>query len=214
MYKTILKYGEDRFEEKRSEFIGYAQRVESEEEARAFVDKIKAMHKQATHNVYAYIIGENMGIQRYSDDGEPQGTAGVPVLDCIKKKGLTNVAVVVTRYFGGVLLGTGGLVRAYSHGAAIALEAGEPVEKVLGRAVYFKLSYDLYGKIQYLCGTNDWHIEDSVFTDEVEVKIYFESDIIEDVKKSVIEATNGKVVIREDDEVYYYKMENRLYPEV
>src|SRR5690606_33864219 len=93
-----------------------------EEEARAFINKIKSEHKEATHNVYAYIIGQNMGIQRYSDDGEPQGTAGVPVLDVINKNLVTDTAVVVTRYFGGVLLGAGGLVRAYSKGAALAIK--------------------------------------------------------------------------------------------
>ena len=111
-YKTIKELrATDEFEEKKSLFIGNVKRVENEAEARAFIDEIKSQHKQATHNVYAYVIGENMGIKRYTDDGEPQGTAGIPALEVIKKNGITDCAVVVTRYFGGVLLGTGGLTR-------------------------------------------------------------------------------------------------------
>ena len=98
-YITIREYGEDSFIEKKSEFIGYAKRVENEEEAKAFVAEIKSKHKQARHNCWGYIIGENMGIQRYSDDGEPQGTAGIPILEVMKKSNITDCAVVVTRYF-------------------------------------------------------------------------------------------------------------------
>ena len=131
-YITIRNSGEDRFEEKKSEFIGYAKRVENEEDAKAFVSEIKNLHKQATHNCFAYIIGENMNIQRYSDDGEPQGTAGIPILEVMKKSNVTDCAIVVTRYYGGVLLGTGGLNRAYTKGASIAIRAAGIVEKVYG----------------------------------------------------------------------------------
>ena len=155
---TLKNYGEDSFEEKKSEFIGYAKRVTTEEEAKEFVAEIKNQHKTARHNCYAYIIGENMGIQRYSDDGEPQGTAGIPILEVIKKNELTDCAVVVTRYFGGILLGTGGLTRAYTKGAVIAIEAGVVVEKVRGIRVAIDVEYDLYGKLQYICGQNNWHI--------------------------------------------------------
>lgn len=102
-YITVKDFGEDRFEEKKSEFIGYAKRVENEEEAKAFINEIKNMHKQARHNCSAYIIGKDMNIQRYSDDGEPQGTAGIPILEVMKKSRVTDCAVVVTRYFGGIL---------------------------------------------------------------------------------------------------------------
>ncbi|ADL51911.1 YigZ family protein [Clostridium cellulovorans] len=213
MYYTILNYGEDRFEEKRSEFIGYAKRVETEDEAKAFVTEIKLMHKQATHNTYAYIIGENMGIQRYSDDGEPQGTAGIPILEVIKKKGVTNIAVVVTRYFGGVLLGAGGLVRAYSKGAAIAIDAGNIVEKVKGIPLHIIISYELLGKIQYLCSENSWHIEDTLYTDQVELIIYAETHLVQVMKDKVTEATNGKGIFKEEKDQYYFKKEGRLYIE-
>ena len=149
-YITVKKRAEDSFEEKKSEFIGYVKRVTTEEEAKEFVAEIKSMHKQARHNCYAYIVGENMGIQRYSDDGEPQGTAGIPILEVIKKQGITDCAIVVTRYFGGILLGAGGLTRAYIKGASIAIDAAGVVEKVHGARVSIEIEYDLYGKIMNL----------------------------------------------------------------
>ena len=210
-YITIRDYGEDRFIEKKSEFIGYAKRVENEEEAKAFVNEIKSMHKQARHNCWAYVIGENMGIQRYSDDGEPQGTAGIPILEVIKKNDLTDCAVVVTRYFGGILLGASGLTRAYTKGAVIAINAAGTVEKVLGLRIAIDVDYDLYGKIQYICGENNWHIEDAEFTDKVKVYILSEKEKAEDIKSKIIELTNGKAIIDFDEENIYFKEENRLY---
>lgn len=210
-YITIRDRGEDSFEEKKSEFIGYAKRVETEEEAKEFVNEIKSMHKQARHNCWAYVIGENYGIQRYSDDGEPQGTAGIPILEVMKKQGITDCCVVVTRYFGGVLLGAGGLTRAYTKGASIAVKAGGVVEKVKGSKVSISIDYDFIGKIQYLCGQNNWHIEDSEYTDKVVVHIFAENSIIETIEKEVTEATNGKASIEKSEEGIYFKEENRLY---
>lgn len=210
-YITIRDRGEDSFEEKKSEFIGYAKRVETEEEAKEFVNEIKSMHKQARHNCWAYVIGENYGIQRYSDDGEPQGTAGIPILEVMKKQEITDCCVVVTRYFGGVLLGAGGLTRAYTKGASIAVKAGGVVEKVKGSKVSISIDYDFIGKIQYLCGQNNWHIEDSEYTDKVVVHIYAENSIIETIEKEVTEATNGKAAIEKSEEGIYFKEENRLY---
>lgn len=210
-YITIRDCGEDRFEEKKSEFIGYAKRVESEEEAKEFVNEIKSMHKQARHNCWAYVIGQNYGIQRYSDDGEPQGTAGIPILEVMKKQGVTDCAIVVTRYFGGILLGAGGLTRAYTKGASIALKAGGVVEKVEGIKVSIEIDYDLIGKIQYLCGQNNWHIEDSEYTDKVTVHIYAEKIVVPTIEKEVIEATNGKAIISKTEEGIYFKEDNRLF---
>lgn len=210
-YITIRDYGEDSFEEKKSEFIGYAKRVESEEEAKEFINEIKSMHKQARHNCFAYVIGENYGIQRYSDDGEPQGTAGIPILEVMKKQGVTDCAIVVTRYFGGILLGAGGLTRAYTKGASIALKAGGVVEKVEGCKVSITIDYDLIGKIQYLCGQNNWHIEDSEYTDKVTIFIYAENGVAELIEKEVIEATNGKAIINKSEEDIYFKENNRLF---
>jgi uncharacterized protein, YigZ family len=213
-YITVKSFGEDRFEEKKSEFIGYAKRVENEEEAKAFINEIKNMHKQARHNCSAYIIGSNMNIQRYSDDGEPQGTAGIPILEVLKKSGVTDCAVVVTRYFGGILLGTGGLTRAYTKGASIAIKAAGIVEKVEGQKLSFEMEYDLFGKIQYICGQNSWHIEEVEYTDKVIVNLLTEKTIGDNVESEVIEATNGKVIVRKSDEGIYFKEGNRLYAEI
>ncbi|MBN1037938.1 YigZ family protein [Clostridium cagae] len=210
-YITIRNFGEDRFEEKKSEFIGYAKRVESEEEAKAFVNEIKNMHKQARHNCWAYVIGKNMNIQRYSDDGEPQGTAGIPILEVMKKSGITDCAVVVTRYFGGVLLGTGGLTRAYTKGASISIKSAGIVEKVVGLKLTLEMDYDLFGKVQYICAQNLWHIEETEYTDKVIVHILAEKDIIENMEKEMIECSSGKIIISKSDEEIYFKEENRLY---
>ncbi|OOM70868.1 YigZ family protein [Clostridium sp. BL-8] len=210
-YITIRDFGEDRFEEKKSEFIGYAKRVESEDEAKAFINEIKNMHKQARHNCSAYIIGQNMNIQRYSDDGEPQGTAGIPILEVMKKSRVTDCAVVVTRYFGGILLGTGGLTRAYTKGASIAIKAAGIVEKVEGLKLSFEMEYDLFGKVQYLCGQNSWHIEDTEYSDKVIVHILAEKAIAENIENEVVEITNGKIIVRKSEEGIYFKEGNRLY---
>ncbi|EEH97471.1 MULTISPECIES: YigZ family protein [Clostridium] len=210
-YITIRDFGEDSFVEKKSEFIGYAKRCESEEEAKAFVSEIKNKHKQATHNCFAYVIGENMGIQRYSDDGEPQGTAGIPILEVMKKSNVTDCAIVVTRYYGGILLGTGGLTRAYTKGASIALKAGGIVEKVNGVRLLFHMDYDMLGKIQYKCNENNWYIEDTEYTDKVVVHILAEIEKASDIEKEIIEISNGKIKVDKQDEGIYFKEENRLY---
>lgn len=210
-YFTVKGSATSEFQEKKSTFIGYIKRVNTEEEAKDFVNEIKSMHKEATHNVYAYIVGENKGIQRYSDDGEPQGTAGIPVLEVIKKNDLTDVVVVVTRYFGGILLGGGGLIRAYSKGASTAIEEAGIVEKVRGLKLRFTLDYDLIGKIQYLCGTKNWHIEDTIYTDKVELSLFSETENKEIIISAFVEATNGKVTIFEEDEEYLFKEGHRYY---
>ena len=210
-YITIRDFGEDRFEEKKSEFIGYAKRVESEEEAKEFINEIKSMHKQATHNCSAYVIGEKMNIQRYSDDGEPQGTAGIPILEVMKKSNVTDCAIVVTRYFGGILLGAGGLTRAYTKGASIAIKSAGIVEKVNGLKLSFELDYDLFGKVQYICGQNSWHIEDTEYTDKVIVHILCEESISDTIESEIIESTNGKVISLRSEEGIYFKEGNRLY---
>lgn len=210
-YITIRDFGEDRFEEKKSEFIGYAKRVESEEEAKEFINEIKSMHKQATHNCSAYVIGEKMNIQRYSDDGEPQGTAGIPILEVMKKSNVTDCAIVVTRYFGGILLGAGGLTRAYTKGASIGIKSAGIVEKVNGLKLSFELDYDLFGKVQYICGQNSWHIEDTEYTDKVIVHILCEESISDTIESEIIESTNGKVISLRSEEGIYFKEGNRLY---
>lgn len=209
-YFTIRKEACAQFEERKSVFIGHAKRVETESEAKEFVEKIKKEHKDATHNVYAYIVGKDMLIQKCTDDGEPQGTAGVPVLDVIKKNGITDVAIVVTRYFGGILLGTGGLVRAYSKGASEAVNESGIVEKVLGVQITIILNYELLGKLQYHFSIKNWHIEDILYTDKVEIKFNFESQYLDKIKKEISEICSGKCEFKIDKEGYYFKSENRL----
>ena len=213
-YTTIRNFGEDSFEEKKSEFIGYAKRVESEEEAKEFIAEIKDKHKQARHNCYAYIIGENMGIQRYSDDGEPQGTAGIPILEVMKKSDITDCAIVVTRYFGGILLGTGGLTRAYKKGASMAVKKAGIVEKVTGVALNIKIDYDLLGKVQYLCSNNNWFIENEEYSDKVSFNIIVQKSSLEYIEKEIINVTNGKAEISEDEEDTYFKENNRLFKKI
>lgn len=213
-YVTIRDFGEDRFVEKKSEFIGYAKRCESEEEAKAFVQEIKDMHKQATHNCWAYIIGEKMNIQRYSDDGEPQGTAGIPILEVLKKSNVTDCAIVVTRYYGGILLGAGGLTRAYTKGASIALKSGGLVEKVKGLNLIIKLDYDLLGKVQYTCIQNNWYIENTEYTDKVVVNILVEIDKALEIENEMTKISNGKIIMERIEEDIYFKEENRLYKSI
>lgn len=213
-YITIRDYGEDSFVEKKSEFIGYAKRVETEEEAKAFVDEIKSKHKQARHNCFAYIIGENMGIQRYSDDGEPQGTAGIPILEVIKKNNITDCCIVVTRYFGGILLGTGGLTRAYTTGASLAIKSAGIIEKVHGLKITVEVNYDLLGKLQYLCSQNNWHIEDTEYADKVKFYIFAETAIKDKITEEIINATSGNAVISTSLEGTYFKEGYRLYKDV
>lgn len=213
-YVTIRDFGEDRFIEKKSEFIGYAKRCETEEEAKAFVQEIKDMHKQATHNCWAYTIGEKMNIQRYSDDGEPQGTAGIPILEVLKKSNVTDCAIVVTRYYGGILLGAGGLTRAYTKGASIALKSGGVVEKVKGLNLIIKLDYDLLGKVQYTCIQNNWYIENTEYTDKVVVNILVEIDKAQEIENEMTKISNGKIVMERIEEDIYFKEENRLYKSI
>lgn len=212
-YLTIKGSASSEFEEKKSVFLGNIKRVYTEEDARDFINKIKGEHKEASHNVYAYVIGENMGIQRYSDDGEPQGTAGVPVLEAIKKNLITDTVVVVTRYFGGVLLGAGGLVRAYSKCASNVIKEAGIVEKVKGCALYVLTDYDLLGKLQYICSQKDWHIEDIEYTDKVKLKIFCEVKNLEFIKVQMLEVSSGKAIIIINNEKYYFRLDNRLYEE-
>ena len=210
-YFTIKDESMAEFVEKKSTFIGHGKRVESEEEAKEFIQKIKGMHKEARHNVYAYMIGENRGIQRYSDDGEPQGTGGIPMLEVLKKNNITDVIVVVTRYFGGVLLGTGGLARAYSKGTSLAIKEAGIVEKVNGICLEMVIEYDLLGKLQYLCAQENIHIENVEYTDKVKIKILCEFSNLQKLKSQITGVASGKALFEEDEMKMYFKLENRLY---
>lgn len=172
MYLSIFKNGTDEFIEKKSKFIGYSFVVKSEEEALSKLEEVKLKHKDATHNCSAYIIGEDKLIQRYNDDGEPSGTAGMPILEVLKKENLTNVLVVVTRYFGGTLLGAGGLVRAYTKGAKIAIDAGTVVEMLEHEEIKFGYDYTFHGSVQNYLIKNEYKILNENFSDRVEISLY------------------------------------------
>ncbi len=166
-YKTLLRAASDEFVVNKSRFIGHGCPCETEEAALAFLAGIRARHKDATHNCYAYIVGANMGIMRYSDDGEPGGTAGMPIIEVMKARGVTNCAVVVTRYFGGILLGAGGLVRAYSQGAAAALNAcGVGVMHPTARYL-LEVPYPMLGRLEFFLKTEPVIVEEKQFADAV-----------------------------------------------
>lgn len=206
-YKTLKGHGCAEYEEKKSVFIGNAARVESEEEAREFISKIKAKHKEARHNVFAYSLGKNCEIQRYSDDGEPQGTGGIPVLEVVKRNNITDVVVVVTRYFGGVLLGASGLVRAYSKAASLAVKEAATIEKVNGVLLKIQIDYDLHGKIEYSFNKNHWQIEDTEYSDKVALSILCEKEVLNTIKEELIQITNNKFVVLKEEEGIYFKEE-------
>lgn len=189
-YKTILKPSEIEIIEKKSRFIGYAHPVKTEDEAIEFVNSIKQKHRDATHNVYAYITQHN-NINRFTDDGEPSGTAGLPTLDAIRKANFTDTAVVVTRYFGGTLLGTGGLVKAYSSAASKAILAACPVVKTLSKIYSVVCRYDLLGSVEYSLENDGFVIENKEFTDKVKLIIGVPFEKCELLEKSMVAVTCG-----------------------
>lgn len=201
-YFTIDKAAEASFIEKRSEFIGYIAPVKTNEEAVEFINSIRAQHRKAKHNVYAYILRQD-NISRYSDDGEPQGTAGIPVLDVLKKRCLTDICVVVTRYFGGILLGGGGLVRAYSHAASLACTSAHIMNMCECRKIKIESDYGLYGKISYLLPGFETITLGSDFGSSVTLEILVLSENYDALMKTLIEASNGAVTITDCGVLYH-----------
>lgn len=209
-YKTLHRYGVDEYIVEKSTFIGYAKPIKTEEEAVEFINEIKKKHKDATHNVWAYTIGENMNIQRYSDDGEPQGTAGIPTLEVIKKEDLRDVVVVVTRYFGGVKLGAGGLVRAYTKGAKIGIEAGIVIEKVKYTQVNIKIEYNQLGRIQNEIMNLGYNIKDIIYGEDVEIIVYSKVEEMESLKDRIIDITSGTANVSTGEEIYLSEKDGQL----
>lgn len=201
-YKTIEGSAEDRFIEKKSEFIGYIRHTATEKEALDFIAEIRAMHRKATHNCYAYILREN-NLSRHSDDGEPGGTAGVPIYEVLRKEGLTDVTCVVTRYFGGVLLGSGGLVRAYTKGAKIACDAAETLDMRTAAKLVLKLEYPFYGKIGKTLETRDVRVVNEDFGAGVTITLYIPAENAEDLKKELTEVCSGDISVEKQGELEY-----------
>ena len=201
-YTTIQAFASAELVEKRSRFIGYAKPVTTQDEAIAFINEIKTKHWDATHNVYAYVV-QGEGVSRYSDDNEPQGTAGIPTLDAIRKRGITDCVVVVTRYFGGTLLGAGGLVRAYSAAAKAAIDAAGERVMTLCSACGFRCSYTLYGRIPALVARFGGTVDDAVFTDEVSIRFHLPCENLAAFNKALSEESSGKVRAEELEKRFF-----------
>mgnify|MGYP003290055751 CR=1 FL=1 len=198
-WTTVKEAATASFVERKSEFIGHITPVKTEEEAIAFVNKIKKQYADAKHNVYAYLLREN-NITRFSDDGEPHGTAGLPVLDVLRKEGVTDAAVVVTRYFGGILLGTGGLVRAYSQGAKMALDAAgkSVVEKLL--VFSLRVNYSDLQKAEPILDNQTLLKLDTVYADDVTIVAAIREAEYPPLEKALTERTNGRAILKVEGE--------------
>ena len=202
-YNVIIKPGEGEFEDKKSRFIGHALPIASEEEAQVLIDQIKRKYWDARHNCYAYITGERGEIQRFSDDGEPGGTAGRPILEVLTGANLRGVLVVVTRYFGGTLLGTGGLVRAYTKATQACLENAEIRTKTYSSKISITTDYNSVGKLQHLFADLNIYIEDTKYTDSVEFIIVVAEPDSSTILDSITQATSGKSVLSVIDTGFY-----------
>ena len=202
-YKTVYKGGEGELVEKKSRFIATVRPVITEEEALAFIEEMRKKYWDARHNCYVYTVGRNREYTRCSDDGEPSGTAGRPMLDVILGEDLYNTAVVVTRYFGGVLLGTGGLVRAYSGAVQAGLKNSTVITRMKGTELIIDTDYNGIGKLQYIAGERGLPVLDTEYTDKVKMHVLVRSREEEAVRKAVTEGTNGRAVITKGRDLYY-----------
>ena len=200
-YRTVEFESSDEFVEKKSRFIGYVKPVKTQKEAADFIAKIKSKHWDATHNVSAYVLKEN-NIQCSSDDGEPSGTAGVPVLDVLLKENLVDVCVVVTRYFGGILLGAGGLIRAYSHGSKIAVEAGNIITMAPCKILEANIDYSFYDRFNIMLGDIGANIESTDFADKIKITFCLKEELADALQSRLTEQSNGKYLLREIGEKF------------
>lgn len=201
-YNTIISEGQDEIVEKKSRFIGYAVPVSTEEEAYAFVERIKKQHYDARHNCFAFAIGSENTLLRFSDDGEPQGTAGKPILEVITGNQVVNICIVVTRYFGGTLLGTGGLVRAYTEAAKLALADAGIHTMQLMKLVSITTNYNDSGKVQYLLSNSQAVIDGTDYTMDVCFKIAISADEYDRLEKQITESTSARAVLEVTGEEY------------
>ena len=202
-YKTIRQEAHDEYTINKSRFIGHACPCQTEEEALAFLKRIREQYRDATHNCYAYVIGENAGIMRYSDDGEPGGTAGMPMMEVLKARGVVNCCVVVTRYFGGILLGAGGLVRAYSHSCAIALDAAQVSMMELTARVLFDVPYPLWDKFSYALQSLPVILKSSDFQAAVDATLLIRTKDLDAVCAQITALSDGKIDSLQTDELFY-----------
>ena len=203
MEYEVLKNGEGKIIEKKSTFIGAVASVHSEQEALDFIATKKKEHYDARHNCFAYLVGDHNELMRSSDDGEPSGTAGRPMLDVLLGANVHNICVVVTRYFGGVLLGTGGLVRAYSKATEEGLKACTLLERHTGVHISLDVDYGLLGKVQYLLNERNIFVADSTYSDRVVFDVYVDDADAEPLKKELINQTNAQIKLEEIESCAY-----------
>ena len=196
--KTVYKGATAEIVEKKSRFIGEVYPVTSEDEAAAILEKVKKQYWDARHHCWAYVVGEVQPVERFSDDGEPSGTAGKPILEVLRGAGVTNTLIVVTRYFGGTLLGTGGLVRAYTKASQEALTVSTIITRISGFKLKITTDYTGIGKIQYILGQRKIPILDSVYTDKVEVYVLVSEEEEHPLTAEITEGTNGQALIERE----------------
>ncbi|GLO67182.1 hypothetical protein AQ616_08865 [Oceanobacillus sp. E9] len=202
-YYTVKQQGMDEITIQKSRFIGYVKRVETEEEAQEFIQEIKKKHYNATHNCSAYMIGENDHIQKANDDGEPSGTAGVPILEVLKKKGLKDTAVVITRYFGGIKLGAGGLIRAYGSTTSQAIKTTGIVKRQLMQGISVKVEYTLLGKLENeLRQSTEFILDDIRYLENVEFIVFVKQGEESQLLSWITDITNDQAIIELRDTKY------------
>ncbi|MBQ7926162.1 MAG: YigZ family protein [Lachnospiraceae bacterium] len=206
-YRVLLEGGEGEIVEKKSRFIATIRRCENEEQAVAFVEEMKKKYWDARHNCSAMVIGARGELTRCSDDGEPSGTAGRPMLEVLLGEGIRNIAVVVTRYFGGTLLGTGGLVRAYTQAVQEGLKACKVGRMRLGRRIEIHTDYNGVGKLQYIFGQRGIEPVNSIYTDTVTFELLISSEVVEHLEKEIIEATAGRTDFQKGESLYFVDKE-------
>lgn len=201
-YRTISERCEASFVEKKSEFIGYICPVQTEEQAIEFINEIRALHRKATHNCYAYILRKN-NTARYSDDGEPSGTAGVPIYEVLRKEEITDICCVVTRYFGGILLGGGGLVRAYSKSVKLAIDASKIKLMAMAQEMTVIVDYPLYGKLGAVFAEFDARIQEEIFAQNVTVRFFLREIQAQAITEKLIDICNGAIEMNLIQKHYY-----------
>ncbi|MFD2639013.1 YigZ family protein [Piscibacillus salipiscarius] len=204
-YLTIKETGSHEIVIQKSRFIGHVKRTETEEEAQEFINSIKKQHKDATHNCSAYMIGEQNLTQKAQDDGEPSGTAGVPMLEVLKKMDLKDTTVVVTRYFGGIKLGAGGLIRAYSNATSEAIKHIGVVERTLMKEILIKVDYGLIGKLENELRNSEYLMGDTEYLDQVTFHVFVPISDVDTFKTWMIDLTSDQAHLSEGDERYVEK---------
>lgn len=209
-YKTLYEGGVGEIVEKKSRFIATVEKIDSEEEALAFIARMKKQYWDARHNCYAFVAGKNHELQRCSDDGEPNGTAGRPMLEVLLREDIHNIVVVVTRYFGGTLLGTGGLVRAYQKSVQEGLRNSIIIERMQGQLLDIHTDYNGIGKIQYIVAQEGISVLDTEYTDKVVVKLIVPIEKMQKLQEAVTEGTNGNAVYQLGEMVEFASIEGKI----